>query len=173
MTLAVQCVLREPGREGPSEKGFVAPANRGSWMKPMYRTALWTSTYLGPEQISDWARWCRSEGFGCGEHRLWLLTPRPTANLIVIDSEADLRTLLNRPGQHRTPVGESFARIDFEALASEGIDGVHLTEGGQIATHLSFPGLYGWDAESTCWLRWAFDDVMDGGLVTIEAEEYE
>lgn len=178
--IGVQSVLWEPGVEGPSEKGFKSPSNERIWHKPAHGTGMWTSTYLGPEQISDWARWCRSESFGCGVKRLWLLTPRPDANLIVINTQDDLHRFLARPEQRAYVERQdprfrtnSFAVIDFEALAVMGVDGIHLTESGQWATHLSFPGLYGWDSESTCWLRWAFDDVMDGGIVTVEAVDYD
>lgn len=45
-----------------------------------------------------------------------------------------------------------------EAIAKK-YDAVHLTSEGQWRTRHSTPNLYGWDCESTLWLRWKFEKV--------------
>src|SRR4029079_2517528 len=129
--IGVQSVLWGVDIEGPSEKGFKSPSNEKLWNKPSYHTGMWTSAYLGPKEISEWARWCRTERFDCGIRHLWLLTPKEDTNLIIIDNLDDLYQFLARPEQQvfqeRIDLrfkSFSIAHIDFEALATMGIDGI-------------------------------------------------
>lgn len=146
----------------PSEDQFIAPTNREYWVKP--KGGLWTSTYLGPEDGSDWVRWCRGEQFDSPDTSAWYaLTPRKGLRIIKIDSEADLRRVIDAypapmPADWPDILRED-AKINYEAVAAAGWDAVHLTERGQWRTRFSRPGLYGWDCESTLWLRWGFSKI--------------
>lgn len=130
---------------------------------------LWTSTYC-PEMGSDWIKFAlRILPGRVQKENLWLLTPKPDANVFTIDSLLDLQRLVAQYEARDHPFKELgvkfFALIDFEALAAAGYDAIHLTKRGQIQTHMTLlfgsdlPTLYGWDVECTYWLRWAFDEV--------------
>ena len=98
--------------------------------------------------------------------------------MYTIDSYADLQTLCRMYGRTET-FGEDSKYGPFHdtfpdwSLVAERYDGVHLTDEGQWATRLSHPlNLYGWDCESTLWLRWVFDSVEELGRRTFEAEPW-
>lgn len=131
----------------------VAPVENRQDVKPKY--GFWTSTYTG--QSSAWVDWCQAEQFGDVLAGSWfLLRPKPKARVFVIDSLADLHTLLAGYTEPDTAYyGYGRACIDFERLALD-YDGLHLTEEGEAATRFARPGLYGWDCESTLWFRWCF-----------------
>ena len=113
---------------------------------------LWTSTWR-PEGGTEWTEWCQAEHFGTPYAKAWLLWPSKSARVAVIDRLEDLGGLIQAfPG----PTWGGRSGIDFEAAALE-LDGIHLTSEGQWATRLTQPNLYGWDCESTLWLRWVFD----------------
>lgn len=135
---------------------------------------LWTSTYLGVLG-SDWIRWCRSESFYCNGNgdegfRVWLLEPDRDARIYEIDSYADLERLVEGYPQH--PEDELadlhlgvFTQPAWGEVAAD-YDAIHLTEEGQWATRMTHPlSLYGWDCESTLWLRWAFASWRDLGVI--------
>jgi hypothetical protein len=113
---------------------------------------LWTSTWLG--YGSDWTRWCEDNDWDSPTDawRGFLLAPKSDARVLVIDSVADM---LRLPWE--SPKG--WWGVNW-ATVFDAYDGVHLTERGQRATHLPAldRDLYGWDAESTCWARWVFDE---------------
>jgi hypothetical protein len=157
------------GRKEPNSHHFNPVSNdEGFGVKP--RGGLWTSTY-GPVYGSGWVDWCLSEDYNVppdGRFASWLLEPNPTAVVLEIDSYEDLQVLvesdygIDGPGYALRLGGRG---INFEKLATWGhIDAIHLTERGQWATRLSHPHtLYGWDCESTLWLRWAFVKVENLG----------
>lgn len=163
----------------PTERCFVPVRNGGIAGKPKGGTGMWTSTYLGPDEISDWVRWSRAERFPVpGEYRSWLLMPDPSALVIQIDSVHDMEKLDQLGFLYELyPTGfglAEIATIDHERLARLGISGVQLTEEGQWRTR--FPddhrySLYGWDSESTIWLRWAFVAVREGPRIVIDEEK--
>jgi hypothetical protein len=166
-----------PARERPAPGMFVPvgasdyPSVKPNWYKGK-TGGMWTSTFdarLG----SAWIQWCLSEHFCCDRENptwhTWLLGPEPTARVYVIDDYADLHALVvayphgERDWPVRPQVRPAWHRI------AEHFDAVHLTAAGQDATRLSHPlDLYGWDCESTLWLRWAFATVEDGGVRTYE-----
>ncbi len=133
---------------------------------------LWTSTF-DERHGSDWVQWCLSEEFRCDREtaswQTWLLDPDPAARVVEIDCYADLQALVDAypHAQHYPDRGSgawSEVRPAWHEIA-EHFDAVHLTERGQWDTRLSHPlDLYGWDCESTLWLRWAFAAVEDGGV---------
>jgi hypothetical protein len=147
----------------PSPDQFTPVVSRPVWNKP--RGGFWTSSWLGPERGSDWERWRMSESFGDGAVSAWLLTPSPESRLIVVDGLADFQALDAAYGSRFGP-DDVLSGLDFEAMARDGWDAVWLTERGQEETRYTTPGLYGWDAESVLWLRWAFDGEPESVPVT-------
>lgn len=150
-----------PESFGLNELHFVAkPGNAGFW------------TSSPTDHISGFAEWCASEGFGARQRQLWHLTPEPDAVLAEVDSYEDLEALHAAYGltQHLSGTYELHG-LDWFAI-SQDFAGVHLTEEGQWRTRLTQPlNLYGWDFESTCWLRWAFVKVESLGTVVIERRD--
>lgn len=137
----------------------VAPIqNRDFFVKP--NGGLWTSTFVG--NSSAWVDWCREENFGEPDNLNWfVLQPKQDAHVYVINTLADLRTLIARyphPDREQQIYSRFFAYIDFGRIALD-YDAIHLTEAGQWATRHSEPSLNGWDCESTCWFRWCFTSV--------------
>lgn len=159
--------------------------------KPEHTTGFWTSTYRGSDHKypSDWVEWCSHERFPhSGEYRSWVLEVEPSAFVLELDDEVACDTLFRLGYMYRDPYylkdGLDFLgrrpQIDFEKLASVGVDGVHLTERGNHAMHISFtpsPGGHehdfnGWDSESTIWLRWAFRRVRVGPKIKIPERDW-
>lgn len=143
------------------------------WIKPDHVGGLWTSTY-DPRHGSGWVQWCLAEEFGCDRSDprfpIWTLEPEPDARICRIDSYADLEAVVAEY-PHRVERSHGWTDIapHWERLADD-FNAVHLTEQGQWATRLTHPlNLYGWDCESTLWLRWAFSGVADLGLVRCDA----
>jgi hypothetical protein len=170
-----------PARERPEAGRFlpIVPSPRPC-SKPRHADrkggGLWTSTFH-EQHGSGWIQWCLDEDFHCVRQNptwhTWLLDPEPTARIYEIDSYADLQALVEAYPQteHHEDRGYgsgSESRPAWHLIAKE-FDGVRLTDEGQWATRLSNPlDLYGWDCESTLWLRWAFAAVEDGGMRTYE-----
>ncbi len=128
------------------------------------RGGLWTSTYQPDTHTSAWVDFYRTE-YGAAsvlpnpDDLYWsVLTPNPVARIYTIDHDDDLRTVIAR---YPLPLylGETPPqRIDF-ARFSQDYDALHLTERGEHATRSSEPNLWGWDCESTLWMRWCFEAV--------------
>jgi hypothetical protein len=159
--------------EPPTESGFTPPENRSTpWEKPCHGTGMWTSTY-GEE--GGWLEWCRMEDFMMvhpeTKHSYFLLEVRDDVKVFEINKAKDLDRLLSdfedreREGRPR-PVLAERAKIDFEKMHRAGWDGVHLTVEGMEACRNRYreggrlPEIWGWDCESTCWLRWSFTSVV-------------
>lgn len=129
------------------------------------RTGMWTSSYTpdNSEGICDWLRWCKGESFHVEAWRsayVYEIT-RPL-RIIEIDSLADLLALNDAFGLpsevsvtlNARDSSHPISRYPNWQLLAKHFDAVHLTEEGQWATRLSHPDeLYGWDCESTLWLR--------------------
>jgi hypothetical protein len=136
---------------------LLVPITNCQFVKP--RGGFWTSTFDG--QSSAWVDWCRAEEYcDVDSYRWFLLEPRATARILIIDTSADMERLYERYFDAST--GLSFlSAIDFEAMAQD-YDAMRLTESAVWATRLSLPhNLYGWDCESTCWFRWCFTEVAE------------
>jgi len=130
------------------------PVTNDRFHKP--QGGLWTST-ANDETVSGWYEWGKNEGMIAPNAVTWTLIPEPNALLVEIDSYGDLTALVAQYGGSGS-YGQLV--IDFEAMARDGYDGMHLTDRGQWATRMSKPNLYGWDCESTVWFRWAFSSVV-------------
>jgi hypothetical protein len=120
---------------------------------------LWTSTY-DEESGSGWVQWCFNEQFNVPSGGLWegfLFQPRPDARIYVVDTYPDCEALFKK---YSSPLykGSGMQQLDFIRISEE-YDAVHLTDRGQWATRMTHPyTFYGWDCESTVWLR----DVFTG-----------
>jgi hypothetical protein len=133
-------------------------SNKDYFNKP--HGGLWTSTYRPETHDSGWVEWCHWNDFGDVDSKSWyLLTPKADPNIYTIRSLDDLCRLLQEYSVPLPRPGFERHYLDFEAL-SKVYDGIHLTQEGQMETHLSFPeNLYGWDCESTLWFGWHFERV--------------
>lgn len=137
-------------------------------VKP-HGTGIWTSSYTpdNPEGASDWLRWCKAEDF-CLE--MWrngyVYEVAKNLKIVEIDSLDDLMHLNDVFGVEDESTKMLHAKYpeykdrrinrwpNWEKLAKH-FDAVHLTEKGQWETRMPPEGdnLYGWDCESTLWLR--------------------
>lgn len=182
---------RAPGM--PRREKFLAPKNgiHGIGIKPE-TGGLWTSTHCGDEG-SGWIKWAVAEQWHSGSFESWLLDP-VESSIIEVDTLDDAKGMfeeyaIEQPWEktpaareldaeieraerlHRRRLGggmsprEWFLRcLDFERMAADGVDGVHLTDAGQWATRHARPSLYGWDCECTLWLRWRFGEARWKGV---------
>jgi hypothetical protein len=127
--------------------------------------AFWTSTYTpDSEHLSAWLEWCASEGFGEWETH-YLIQPNADVRVLTIDSHKALAQL---PRSKEGLLSRlNIPHIDFKLL-SQDYDAIHLPLEAVNAVHLPMMherwngdmiSLYGWDCESTCWLRHAFTIV--------------
>lgn len=136
----------------PNRDAVKPIVNQRSFVKPL--GGLWTTPVGAP----TWSDWCRDSDWGdWPDHGRHVLTPRADVRVAVVGSLRDLLALIEAyPGESlMEPV------VDFERMAGDGWDGIWLTDAGFRATHLSSPGLYGWDLESTLWFRWVFRELED------------
>jgi len=118
---------------------------------------LWTSTFRLETNDSDWIEWCRSEMPDWETETKWALYPTP-ARILEIDTLEDCEKLYASYGVGWDPDAFNLGTINFEKMLLD-YDAVHLTAKGQAETRLTRPSLYGWDCESTLWLRWMFEKV--------------
>jgi hypothetical protein len=149
------------------------PVQNDMFGKPV--GGFWTSTFLGPEELSDWYRYARNYGVS-KDDLLWKLIPGE-AKLRVIDSAEDAIRFVDEYGTDAYPDMPARCirqyQLDFERAAQE-YDGVHLTsrglqqakmppfwndgEAGTLKASKAFT-FGGWDCESTLWFRWKFTHV--------------
>jgi hypothetical protein len=156
------------GRAVPDRQQFQPPTNdpHGLGIKPS--GGLWTST-LDMATGSGWVQWCLAEDYGIPGGYRWhayRLVPMRDADILEIDSYADLKQVIDQFGTDGPSLHVDSKSLDFVKLAQT-YDAIHLTENGQWTTRLTFPHtLYGWDCESVLWLHWAFSEVHDLGIQT-------
>lgn len=123
-------------KNGDGKTGLFIKPNGGLWCSPL------DSEY-------GWIDWCRAESFGDIDHEQRVILDVDVTNFVVIDSVEDMETRLPWYKIHGM-----FPAIDFEKMAQQGIDGVHLTVRGQADTRWSKPrSLYGWDCETLLILK--------------------
>jgi len=111
------------------------PIKNRQFCKP--EGGLWSSP---KESNWGWRDWCNTNEWGDLDSKFELLY---IGNTIIISKLSDLKKLIIQPGWDK----KYFFYPDFEAMLKIEIDGIFLTEQGQEETHLSNPGLYGWDCE--------------------------
>lgn len=139
---------------------------------------FWTSTYLGPNEGSDWVRWCRGEDFGSVDSsEWWVLMPSSDTPVIVINDWRGFDAVLDRYGIPLYPdtVALKDKGWDFGRMAEDGFAGVHLTEAAARELHWYRDGtdismsLNSWDVESTVWFQWVFDEPVNATPAREEA----
>jgi hypothetical protein len=111
----------------------------------------------GAKYACDWMRFCMSEQFYESSWRFgYVYQPRKNLRIVEIDGLNDLLAVLDEFGT----VDSRMAQLGFprrypnwQEMAKH-FDAIHLTEKGQWETRFSRPNdLYGWDTESTLFLR--------------------
>ena len=148
----------EPPMSGKSGGGFGKPSG-----------GFWTSTF---DTLTEdgWVAWCRAERFReCGRSEtveVWLLEP-------VVCRVYEVRTKHDNLEFHQQYGVEwegsqymMYSGIDWLAVADD-YDAVRLVN--PYADGIRFSDIastfYGWDCESTLWLRWAFEDSLRKEIV--------
>ena len=114
-------------------KELFVPIKNRTWIKP--EGGLWASP-IGCSY--GWKEWCKAESWGDLTQRFETVYEGKT---LVIDSLCDLAWFIWQEDRF------VFGYPDYEAMIRLGIDGIYLTEQGQIETSFSHPGLYGYDCE--------------------------
>jgi len=118
-------------KNGDGKTGLFIKPHGGLWCSPL-------------DSAYGWIDWCRDESYGDIDHEQRVILEVDISNFVVIDSVEDMETKLIWRQVHGL-----FEAIDFEAMVEQGIDGIYLTEKGQIDTRWSHPrSLYGWDCET-------------------------
>jgi hypothetical protein len=180
-----------------NENAFQPVGNRNS-LGIKGTGGLWTSTWLGKDDGSDWIQWCVGEGFHCPVDNKWtgyILEPKDDLNILVINSLKDMHILFDTYGYSQFPEIPELEQeaLDFVAMAKD-YDGMRLTSHGQIVTRHGFSWwsddfygeelkdewkekkmrtLYGWDCESTFHFRWNFKEVIPVELEIKGEHSYE
>lgn len=129
---------------------------------------LYTSSYLGEEQGSEWIQWCLCNEFNIPVDNLWkgwLITIKKEANIFVVDSLEKMDFLYDRYGFTMFE-GSNMEQINYEKMQND-FDGIHMTSYGERVTRhggmftsnprKNLRTMYGWDCESTHLFR----DVME------------
>ena len=159
-------VGRNSNGDAPCPELMKPITNQKYRMKPS--GGLWTSTYL-EDGLCGWHQWCLSDGAvdWVDDKPIYLLTIASRTTYYTINSKADLLHLAKTYGVEGTMPdypGWTMRGLDFETMVSDGIEGLHLTDKGQWRTRWGDSwNLYGWDCESTIWLKWVFEDVKHLG----------
>ena len=134
--------------------------------KPIY--GFWTSTFETLEDIG-WVGWCRAESYA-NPQEAWLLQPTPARVFEVRDSNDSLR-LHEKYGILWGDLGPAFgepdryAGLDWDRLVQD-YDAVRLVNPFECRFENHASTFYGWDAESTVWLRWCFVDEISRVALT-------
>ena len=125
---------------------------RNFLVKP--RGGLWTSTFTpNKEFCSAWVKWCAYEMPDWLSDNCYVLWPRKTAKIYIIDRYKHLEALAELYGVIRE---KDIIFLNWENIAKFW-DAVHVTENGVWSTNkLIGLSLYGWDCESTIWFRNVF-----------------
>jgi hypothetical protein len=165
-TLQPQLIFKE--NFDPSKADFDLSASVVN--KP--NMALWTSTLIS-KKSSAWDKWCKDNWYPrCkGKPEKYILRPKDNLKIVEIDNDDDFKDLptislldyLYKDSDKAFDEKDSilnFSRmIDFEKLANDGHDGIHLTERGATIYHTNYNSdeytmnFNSWDAESTVWFN--------------------
>jgi hypothetical protein len=116
---------------------------------------LWSSTYSGPDTISQWYEWllARDEINPKFGYSAFTFDLAENSKIFEVDSKDDLLALYDLCGDFSVPLVDYVNKLDFEK-ASEIIDVIHLTLDGMIScSHPMWSkefsrSLYAWDVES-------------------------
>lgn len=118
---------------------------------------LWTSEYTpNNEFVSSWHEWCKYEMPHWISNDAIILSLKKDTKYFVINSQNDLKELINIVGENDFSNEEvkklkRFTSINFEK-ASQLYNVIYLTKNGAYETHMPLKNfelnLYGWDVES-------------------------
>jgi hypothetical protein len=129
------------------------------------KDGYFTSTWDPLRRSTPWCDFLRSGSHRADEERrLWALAPDPTARLYIIDSVIAYRRLVDvfpHLWKEEVPL---YLEVDWHGLAhadDRPFEGIHATtEAIQAGTaevrRRGHPHFWGWQVESTLWLRWSF-----------------
>lgn len=158
---------------GEPDPGRVASGSQPTIPRPKPSLGFFTSTWDSATGSSAWLEFLRvqSERAPRDGERLWLLDPAPQAVLFVVDSLADFAELVDaypHRGNERNPIAAPDWRRVAEAAP---FDAVHVTNRVLHEATEWQPGdgaqqFYGWDVESTLWLRWQLGDRQCLGSIS-------
>lgn len=144
-------------------EGHFVPVTNANFVKP--HGGIWTCSYRGENSPTSWEHFCGTDYTSqlVNHTHTVALQPNPDARILVIDTQEDLVNIraayppAKRDLHPDTPdwmVESLGGPFNFEAVSKD-YDAIHLTDNGQWATRRSNAvNLYGWDVESTVWLRW-------------------
>jgi len=126
------------------------------------RGGIWTAPYDAARETSSWVEYMQENELNTLRlARFWLLTPDPQARVYTVESQEHLH-FLTQTYPLKKCYDPHVKKIDFEAAARAGLDGIAVTWKGIYATEYSEPeGLWGWDVASVLWLRWRFIEVQE------------
>lgn len=183
------------GKGPPVEEKFEPALNygasrKGGYMKPV--GGMWTSTWETAFE-DGWPNWCLGEGFredSLGE--AWLLTPKPMRvielagfHMVHEFMKRYAERLYSTPGLDDQPYYNDIEGIPKEELVgtsamcpvwervAEDADAVRLLTPYAPDVRLGpYMAFYGWDCESTVWLRWGFEDEAEAVDLTPHVEQY-
>lgn len=157
--------MPRPGAGSPDPAKFISPNHNFRRSHPKPNGGFWTSSEC-PEECSAWVRYASAwePGDFPGEQVVYRLLPLPGARVAVVDRRRDMEKILalypRRPFGVRSPE----LLLDWEAIARD-YDALRLTARGEKETRYTGSPLWGWDCESTLWLRWAFRGQEKAGLL--------
>jgi len=143
--LGKQVFVPLPGKEFDPAllRKRVKVKNRSRGLKPV-PGLLWTSSIDNtPFGRESWMDWCSHESPSWIGDKAVIFDVKPSAKILHILNEQaldDLDPAYKLPNEWGDP------RLDWEAMARDGYDGVHIDPRGEL-----YMLLYGWDAESTVW----------------------
>ena len=116
---------------------------------------LSTDHHGAPGCFNGSVHYMRAMGLRTGSGRfLWKLVPDPNATYDIIDGEEDYEVLASQyPNRWDDPSARVAAVApDWNRIAVDSpIDSIHVT-----ASAAGSSWLWGWDVESTLWMRWSF-----------------
>jgi hypothetical protein len=134
------------------------------------RKVLWTSTSIG-SCASGWIPYLRwGEDGREPPYHPWRLQVLSSARVYEVQGPQSWHALcLAYPAPsssaYSLPTSKDLIEPNWQAIAHDW-DGIHLSTGGLLTTERVIWGksdarthLFGWDVESTAWLRWVFDRV--------------
>lgn len=179
------------------EQDFRYPKNdiNNSLICKPHGYGLWTSSWLGEPNFSDWIMWCNSQHFGPNVWQGFLLDAKENARIFKVDNLRDYIYLRDNYTTNSSFInskeleGFHWRIFDFEQM-SQDIDAVFLTENGERETKFpllaalnsgdqdlknligrDYMGMNGWDCESTLWLNPKYQNLEYIG--EIRAKFYE
>lgn len=147
MRLGQQVFIPQPGKEFDESllRKHVRVKNRERGLKPV-PGLLWTSSIDNtPFGSESWMDWCSHEMSSWVGDQAAIFDVKPSAKILHILNERDLEGL---DPKYRLPNEWGDARLDYEAMARDGYDGLHIDPSGALYTLL-----YTWDVESTVWFN--------------------